>query len=177
MLRDAIPSFPGFQTEGPQPTGIVLTPCTTLPEYQLSPCQAGIGMRAVHSVGRAATTHEFLLLLPILLILWSSSVGKLAVSGFKVSATGLNPLRDVVLGRKKGTRYGPTMYLILIYAIKQLRTYNLPFIYNHNIMKINSELKLTNQLSLYTRFTNIVNIPLKLLISHRWLSTLNNIHP
>jgi hypothetical protein len=58
----AIPPLPGSHTEGPQPTGIVLTPCTTLPKYWLSPCQAGIGMRTVHSVGRAATTHEFLLL-------------------------------------------------------------------------------------------------------------------
>jgi hypothetical protein len=113
------------------------------PEYRLSPCQAAIGMRAVHSVGRAATTHEFLLLLLILLILWSSSVGKLALSGFKVSATGFkvtatgfNPLRDVGLGRGKGTRYGPITYLMLPYATKQLRTYKLPFILKHNINEL-----------------------------------------
>jgi hypothetical protein len=97
----------------------------------------GIGMRAVHSAGRAATTHEFLLLLPILLILQCSCVCKLAVSGFKIPATGFklpatgfNPFRDVGLGRKKGARYGLTPYLLVPYAIKWLRTYNLQFITN-----------------------------------------------
>jgi hypothetical protein len=98
-------------------------------------------MTAVHSVGRGDTTLKFLLLLPILLTLWSSSVGKLAMFVFKVSATGFkvfatsfNPLRDVGLGRKKGARYDPTQYLIVPYATKQLRTYKLPFIHKHNII-------------------------------------------
>jgi hypothetical protein len=89
-------------------------------------------MRAVHSVGRTATTHEFLSLLSIYLILWPSSVGKLAVYGFKVSATGFNPLRDVGLGRKRGSRYGPTPYPIVLYAINHLRTYKLEFIHKYN---------------------------------------------
>jgi hypothetical protein len=92
-------------------------------------------MRAVHRVGRAATTHEFLLLLSILLLLWSSSVGKLAVSVFKTSATGFNPLWDVGLGRENGARYGPTTYLIVPYGTKQLSVYKLPFIHKHNIIE------------------------------------------
>jgi hypothetical protein len=62
-------------------------------------------------------------------------VGKLAVSGFKVSATGFNTVRDVGLGREKGARYGSTTYLILLYVTKQLRTYKLPFIHKHNIIE------------------------------------------
>jgi hypothetical protein len=58
------------------------------PAYRLSICLAVFGMRSVHSVGRAATTHVFLLLLLILSLLWSSSVGKQSVSGYKLPDTG-----------------------------------------------------------------------------------------
>jgi hypothetical protein len=76
-------------------------------------------------------------------------VGKLVVSGFKVSATGSNPVWDVGLGREKGIRYGTMTYLNTDCGLTQLRTYKLPFIYNHNVFKINYELKLTNLLSIY----------------------------
>ena len=67
---------------------------------------------------------------------------KLAVSGvklpatdFKLFATGFYPLRDVGLGRKKGSLYGPTPYPIVLYAIKQLRTYKLQFIRKYNTIE------------------------------------------
>jgi hypothetical protein len=62
-------------------------------------------MRAAHSAGRAAITHVFLL--PLLLLLLSSPVGKLAVPGFKDSAADLTLSGVVGLETEKGAHQGP----------------------------------------------------------------------
>jgi hypothetical protein len=55
----------------------------------------------------------------------------------------------VGLGREKGARYGPTTYLDSECGVTELRTYKVTFIYKHNTMRINSELKVTNLLPIY----------------------------
>jgi hypothetical protein len=58
----AIPSLSGSHTKGPQPTNTVLTPCTTLPEFQAVSLSSQGRARAVHIVGTAAGSHQFFLL-------------------------------------------------------------------------------------------------------------------
>jgi len=59
----AVLKFPCPPTEGPQPTGLILTPCRTLPEYRTVALSSQfIGMTAVDNFGRGATTNKFLLL-------------------------------------------------------------------------------------------------------------------
>ena len=58
----AMPSLPGSHTEVPQTTGTILTPCTTLPEFQAVFLSSRDRARAVHIVVAAASSHELFLL-------------------------------------------------------------------------------------------------------------------
>jgi hypothetical protein len=62
-------------------------------------CQAGVRMRAVHSVGRAVTTHKFLLLCCCHydLALWVNQLCLVV----KVLTTDFYPLQHVGLGRER----------------------------------------------------------------------------
>jgi hypothetical protein len=111
-----------------QLTGIAVTPCTTLPKSGLSPGQAGIGVRALHNAGRAATTRKFLLSLAM----WRArSVVKLARTASTIIAAGfkLSSERGMGMGKGLSLRSDDLPKYRILKSHKRL--YQLTFIYKY----------------------------------------------